>query len=209
MGQQRSSEVRVVIDWALATSPLEGESRSGDLHVVKEFPGGTLIGVVDGLGHGVEAGATADEAVAELEAHAADDVVSLMTKCHERLRGTRGAAITLLSIRHRDLMMSSLAVGNVEALVVRNGPTDRGAHESAVQRGGVVGFKLPRLQSSTTRLSPGDTLILATDGIRPEFSQSIAVGEPIQRSAERILEDFRRTSDDALVLVACVRDGRP
>ena len=66
-----------MIDWALATSPLEGEPRSGDLHVVKEFPGGTLIGVVDGLGHGVEAGAAADEAVAELEAHAADDVVSL------------------------------------------------------------------------------------------------------------------------------------
>jgi phosphoserine phosphatase RsbX len=198
-----------LIDWALATSPLEGEPRSGDLHVVKEFPGGTLIGVVDGLGHGVEAGAAADEAVAELEAHAADGVVSLLTKCHERLRGMRGAAITLVSIRHRDLVMSSLAVGNVEAVVVRNGPAGASSHESVVQRGGVVGFKLPRLQASTTRLSPGDTLILATDGIRPGFIQGIAVHEPIQRSAERILQDFRRMNDDALVLVARVQNGRP
>jgi phosphoserine phosphatase RsbX len=198
-----------LIDWVLATSPLEGEPRSGDLHVVKEFPGGTLIGVVDGLGHGVEAGETADEAAAELEAHATDELVSLMTRCHERLRGTRGAAITLVSIRHRDLMMSSLAVGNVEAVVVRDGPTGTSAHESAVQRGGVVGFRLPPLQTSTTRLSPGDTLILATDGIRPGFIQGISVHEPIQRSADRILEDFRRTTDDALVLVARVHNGRP
>jgi serine/threonine protein phosphatase PrpC len=209
MDEQRSSGLRAVIDWALATSPLEGESRSGDLHVVKEFPGGTLIGVVDGLGHGVEAGETADEAVAELEAHAADDVVSLMTKCHERLRRMRGAAITLVSIRHRDLMMSWLAVGNVEAVVLRTGPAGASAHESVVQRGGVVGFKLPRLQASATRLSPGDTLILATDGIRPGFTQGIAVREPIQRAADRILEDFRRTSDDALVLVARARNGSP
>jgi negative regulator of sigma-B (phosphoserine phosphatase) len=209
MDEQRSAGLRPLIDWALAASQLEGESRSGDLHVVKEFPGGTLIGVVDGLGHGVEAGATADEAVAELEAHAADDVVSLMTRCHERLRGLRGAAITLVSIRNRDLTMSSLAVGNVEAVVVRDGPTGADVHESVVQRGGVVGFQLPRLQASTTRLSPGDTLILATDGIRPGFTHGVAISGPIQRSADRILKDFRRTSDDALVLVARVQGGRP
>ena len=43
------------IDAAFATLPLPGESESGDLCLIKRVGKGTLIAVVDGLGHGQEA----------------------------------------------------------------------------------------------------------------------------------------------------------
>jgi len=197
-----------MIEWAVAATPMPGESRSGDLHLVKEFSRGTLLGAVDGLGHGDEAADVARAAVDTLEANADDDVVSLIGRCHDRLRGTRGAAITLLSILHDDLTLTSVAVGNVDAVRIRADGTGPEGRQSVVQRGGVVGFQLPRLQASTDRLAPGDVLILTTDGIRAGFARNLPPGEPTRRMADRILSEFGRTTDDALVLAARVRGGR-
>ena len=194
-----------MIEWAVAAAPIEGEARSGDLHVVKEFPGGTLIGVIDGLGHGPEAAAAAADAAAALEAHPHEDVLSLMRRCHEQLRGARGAAITLISIGV-DRSMRSLGVGNVEAVRIRHDGSGATSRESVIQRGGVVGFSLPPLRAGVSPLFPGDTLILATDGIRRGFADGIEQRDPVQHVADRILAHFRQTSDDALVLVARIRD---
>src|ERR1044071_4802454 len=48
--------VSSVIQWGVAMRTLPGERESGDLHVVKSVGPGVLAGVVDGLGHGAEAG---------------------------------------------------------------------------------------------------------------------------------------------------------
>lgn len=209
MDEQLTCRPPPLIDWAVAAMALAGQTRSGDLHVVKTFPGGTLVGVVDGLGHGEEAGEAADIAVATLEAHAQEPVDSLVKRCHEKLRGTRGAAITLASFRAFDLAVSWLGVGNVEGVLLRgNGHASTG-RESIVQRGGVVGYSLPPLLASVFPVSPGDTLILATDGIRAGFAQGLATGEPPQQMADRIFARSRRGTDDALVLVARVTGGAP
>ena len=51
--------VDLKIDTGVATLPLPGEPESGDLSLVKRIGSGTLVAVVDGLGHGQEAASAA------------------------------------------------------------------------------------------------------------------------------------------------------
>jgi hypothetical protein len=103
------------VEWAVATRSLPGETESGDLHLVAPFPGGVLLAAVDGLGHGPEAAAVARLAVATLEAHAGEPLARLLLRCHEALRGSRGAVMTVAMFREADRLLTWQGVGNVEA----------------------------------------------------------------------------------------------
>src|SRR5256885_9190382 len=61
-----------LIEWGVASLALPGEAESGDRHLVKPVGTGVLVAVVDGLGHGAEAAAAAQAAVAALERHATE-----------------------------------------------------------------------------------------------------------------------------------------
>jgi phosphoserine phosphatase RsbX len=192
-----------VIVWGWSGSALELES--GDLHVVIPFPGGALVGLIDGLGHGPEAAAAASAAAGLLEAHASDSVLVLVQRCHDALRKTRGAAMSLASFRTEDSSMTWLGIGNVDGvLVLGNGALAAGI----AARGGVVGYQIPMLRTSTVRVSPGDTLIMATDGIRGRFTADLAIDHEPQEIAESTLARFARGSDDAHVLVARYLGGQ-
>jgi hypothetical protein len=67
--------------------------------------------------------------------------------------------------------------------------------------GGVVGLQLPPLRAFVIPVSLGDTLILATDGIRSGFAEGLPPEEPPQQLADRILARDAKGTDDALVLV--------
>ncbi|MGH2651609.1 MAG: SpoIIE family protein phosphatase [Actinomycetota bacterium] len=192
-----------LIDWAVAGVALAGEVRSGDLHVVKEFASGALIAVVDGLGHGEEAAEAAGMAVTTLGEHAEEPVEALVRRCNEMLRGTRGVAMSLVSLNATGRTMSCLGVGNVECVLIRAGHAAP-ARESVMLRGGVVGYSLPPLRASVFPYSRGDTLIFATDGVGPGFVAGLSWRERPQQAADRILADFGKGNDDALVLVARV-----
>src|SRR5581483_5470340 len=124
---------------------------------------------IDGLGHGPEAAEAAKAASAILHAHPNQPVVTLFEKCHEGLRRTRGAVMTLASFDARTSSLTWLGVGNVEGIVLRERPGGGPSRESVTARGGVVGFQLPPLRPSTLAISPGDLLVMATDGIRNSF----------------------------------------
>lgn len=193
---------RSVLEWGVATLTLAGQRESGDRHVVKPFPNGVLVAAADGLGHGEEAAAAAKLAVNVVERYAHEAVIGLLQRCHERLRETRGVALSLASFRGPDGKMTWLGVGNVEGLLVRATANPSVRRESLLLRGGVVGGQLPPLHASTLPVTPGDTLIFVTDGIRSGFADGLAVGESPQRLADRILTQQATGTDDALVVVA-------
>lgn len=193
---------RLAIDWASAGAALEGEVVSGDVHVVAGFDGGVLVGVIDGLGHGPEAAAAAREAARILEELAGEPLSTLVQQCHQALRKTRGAVMTLASFDAHASSMTWMGVGNVEAILLRAGRADRSAREGVALRGGVVGYQLPTLRESSLPVSPGDTLVLATDGIRSGFVAGLAGQGTPQEIADAILARYARGSDDALVVVA-------
>jgi len=158
-----------LIEWAVAARPLHGQGESGDLHLVEPFPNGVLVAVVDGLGHGHEAAIAARTAVATLESYAGEDVVSLVRRCHERLKGTRGVVMTLVRVSAHDRTITWLGVGDVEGLLLRADAWASPAREYVLLRGGVVGEALPPLRASVLPVSQSDTLVLATDGISHGF----------------------------------------
>lgn len=187
------------LEWAVATLALPGQSESGDLHVVKQTPTGMLIGVVDGLGHGEEAAVAARQAVVAMDRAAGEPLMALVRRCHEALRRTRGVVMSVAWLNGRDDTMSWLGVGNVEGVLVR---AQAAQSETIMHLGGVVGYDLPALRPATHRLSSGDLLIFATDGIRAGFTERLSLGGPPQRLADHILANYSRGNDDALVLVA-------
>jgi hypothetical protein len=97
--------------------------------------------------------------------------------------------------------MTWLSVGNVEGVLFRDDPTAEPARESLMLRGGVVGWQLPPMRPATLPVAAGDILILATDGIASSFSSRPPGGLPAPAIADRILAQWGKPSDDALVLV--------
>lgn len=189
--------------WGWAGSALEAES--GDLHVVVTFPGGALVGLIDGLGHGPHAAEAARVAAAVLVAHASDSLAMLVQHCHEALRKTRGAVMSLASFRTADSSMTWLGVGNVDAVLIGSDGTRT---EAIAGRGGVVGYQVPALRSNTVHVSPEATLIMVTDGIRGGFTADLAIASSPQEIADTILARFTKGSDDAHVIVARYLGGR-
>lgn len=232
-----------LIVWAVATRALEERGASGDRHLVQPHPGGVLVAVVDGLGHGEEAAFAAERAAAVLKEYAHEPILSLLKRCHTALLETRGVVMTLASFhaaesaihgrppadpqvgappRGRPLeehgrpqgaptadgatpargMMTWAGVGDVEGVLVRADADAPRSQEFVTQRGGVLGFRLPPLKASVVAVAPGDTLVLATDGIARTFTEKPLPSGPPQLVASRLLERYAKGTDDALVLVA-------
>lgn len=195
-GPRRTALVEV----ATAARTLSGQAESGDVAVVEPFPAGVLVAAVDGLGHGPEA-ATASRAAAEtLRAHAADPVGELLSRCHRRLKGTRGAVMSVASFDD-DGTMTWTGVGNVEGVLVRAAPGGGPPRESLLLRGGLVGERLPAERVETLSLRPRDVLVFATDGVRAGFGSSVRVDAAVQEIADEIIDRFGRGQDDVMVVV--------
>ena len=191
-----------VIEWGVATLTRAGQAVCGDRYVVKAFPDGVLVAAIDGIGHGHEAADAANIAVTILEAYSDESVLSLLKRCHEDLKTTRGVVLSVASFSAAESTMTWLGVGNVEGRLLRADSLAQPRHESLVLRGGVVGGQLPTLYASMLRVAPGDTLGFATDGIRSDFPERLTVSESPQRAADRILAGYSKQTDDALVLIA-------
>jgi negative regulator of sigma-B (phosphoserine phosphatase) len=210
-----------LIEWGVAAKSLD--EPSGDMHLVKPFPNGVLAAVVDGLGHGDRAAAAARITIAMLERYAHESVVPLFKRCHEELRGKRGVVMSLASFNALEGTMTWLGVGNVNGLFLRADGEANPAHERLLPHGGVIGYRLPSLRPAVIPVTPGDTLLLATDGIRSSFVGELTLPETrllgengflqawdrravaqngAQQIADYVLARHGRETDDALVLVA-------
>jgi len=193
--------IKPPIEWAVAELAQRGERESGDCYLALSTPDGGLVAVVDGLGHGAEAASAAKVAVRTLEQGADRPLVRLFRECHQSLIGTRGAVISAAAFACHDETMTWLGVGNVEGLLLR-APASGGARtESLLVRGGVVGIHLPPLPAQVVPIRRGDTLVLATDGVRSDFVDAPLPYQEPRALADHVLARWGTRTDDALVLV--------
>ena len=193
-----------LIDWGTAVRACSGESESGDAFLVKRVPHGVLIGVADGLGHGVQAAEAARTALALVGSHANDALTDIAHLCHLALQGMRGAALTLARIDSKAETLTWLGVGTVAATLWR-ARAGLVACESLLLRGGTLGQSVPPVLTATLPIASGDTLVLVTNGVRwrPD-GFSIARAAPTVM-AQRLLDENAISTDDALVVVARYR----
>lgn len=190
-----------VVEWGIAMRALGDSEESGDQCLVVPFPNGALVAAIDGLGHGSKAAEASKAALSVLKSYAQEPPALLLKLCHEELKRTRGAVISLASFDALAGTMTWIGVGNVKGLLLSSNGQGGMAREWLLLRGGVVGYNLPNLYPAVLPVRAGDTLVFATDGLRSIFAEELKLGEPPQQMADRILSGYFRGTDDALVVV--------
>lgn len=180
--------------------PKSGRNVSGDAYLIKEEKEVTLICLVDGLGSGEAAAEAAQAAIRCVEISSTLPLSDILAKCHQALRGTRGAVMALLRISFAEGAMTFAGVGNIGIRVRSTAPI------KPISRNGIVGYRLPRLQEFTYPYTPGDLFVLHTDGISSRFILNDALwakkAQDVQTLADEIARNFGKDNDDVTVLVA-------
>jgi negative regulator of sigma-B (phosphoserine phosphatase) len=198
-----------LLHWAAASRARRPGEASGDDCLVRPWRGGVLVAAIDALGHGPEAAQAALAARATLETEPDESLQHLLQRCHARLRGTRGVVLSLAVFDETRATMTWIGIGNIRGVLARARPHPGGRDGALLLRPGIVGRTLPRIEPHALAVEPGDRLILATDGIAPDFGHHPLPQEPPQHQADRILERYVRGDDDALVVVAVYQGSAP
>ena len=201
--------------WGGVNVPLGGSGESGDGWAVAQddrlAAGDRLAAlVVDGLGHGPQAAAAAQAAIAAFSACPVACPVAgpekFLRRAHEAMRGTRGGVLGVCVIDPARGELVYAGVGNISGLLLY-GASSHGL----VSHDGTAGTELalPRARELTHQWGPDATLILASDGIRRHWEVASYPGllrrDPAVIAAI-LYRDYQRGTDDATVLV--VRDTR-
>ncbi len=190
------------LEWGAAEQAAPRESVTADAHLLLPTSTGLLLAVIDGLGHGPEAAHATQLALAALRAAPEQSVIAHLRRCHAALTDSRGVVMTLADYNQQEGTLTCCGVGNVEAVLFRARPAAGGAQqESAMLRGGVVGSHLPEPFATIMPVHAGDVLVMASDGLRHDFSRDTVLRSPPRQSAGALLRKHARGTDDAVVLV--------
>ena len=187
---------------AFAELPLPGQSESGDLCFIKRVGTGTLLAVVDGLGHGQEAASAAHAAVGSIDRYSREPLLDLVKRCHQALVGLRGVVLGLAYLDPQAESMTWLGVGNVGGVLLRADVKARPPRISLVPSAGFIGGELPNATMRTVPLTVRDTVILYSDGVKDGFAESLVLANSPQQIADHIIARHIKGNDDALALVA-------
>jgi anti-sigma regulatory factor (Ser/Thr protein kinase) len=165
------------------------------------------VGVVDGLGHGVEAAQAREAALELLEQQPGLDPAGLLREIDIGLRVTRGAAATIVQIDGWSRQLSFAGMGNVSGRLFRPA-----ADETLVSHPGILGVghgigvaarARPHRLVSTDWTAPA-VLVLHTDGVTSRWDPADYPGADQHHPAVLaclIWRDALRGNDDATVVV--------
>jgi hypothetical protein len=176
---------------------MAGETACGDAWGSVAGEEHTTILLADGLGHGDDAAIAANAAVRELAPHL--DAVAQLTRIHEALRPTRGAAGAVARWNRRTGALQYAGIGNIAGAVVADGQT-----RSLVSMPGILGHAVQRPRAFDYELPPGGLLVLHSDGLRSGWDLAaypgVARRDPLVTAA-LLVRDFERGRDDVGVVV--------
>lgn len=177
------------------TQPKLGERANGDAVIITRGPRDTtLLGVIDGLGHGPIAAEASSAATQALKTVSLESpILELMMLLHSALRGTRGAAATLCILRGRKL--ETCAVGNVQL-------TCTNTSIPLVLSAGVLGHRVPRFRVCQAELKADARVALYSDGISSRFRTDEIDRMPPSEACKRVFERHRKHEDDATIVIA-------
>ncbi len=185
--------------------PMTGEVECGDGWAVWTAGELTSIFMCDGLGHGAQAAAATEQALATFKRHAESSAAEVVSSVHHALRSTRGAAIAIAELDRRQSSLRFCGIGNISATIVK--PT--GGSQHLVSLAGIAGHTVRRVQPFSYEWPRGSVLVMHSDGIGTHWS----VGDNglASRRADVIagvlFRDHRRRRDDASVVVVRNEDA--
>lgn len=162
---------------------------------------GTLAAVMvaDGLGHGPDAAEASVAAMQVFAQHPFADPAVLLEQAHAHLRGTRGAAVSVLHLDSAAGTIRSTGAGNVSARVV-SGSSDR----TLLTQHGTVGLNIRRPQEARQPWPDHALLVVHSDGLETRWqSQRLlpVLNRDPMLAAAILMRDHCRGRDDATVVV--------
>ena len=163
---------------------------------MNERPDGLRVAIVDGLGHGSEAEAAALAAIDTLRSAPDLGPVDALLRCDHALRGTRGAAASVLTIDRAQGVLLFAGVGNVEGRF-RSGDDER--HFSPNR--GVLGQGVRRPHVLELALVGAWTVLLHSDGIRTRDLPDMELSGSVDELARDMIANHSRDTDDASVVI--------
>ena len=186
-----------LLEYSSRIRPCLGERLSGDAVVIRPLEQGLFVAIVDVLGHGPEAHELTHVIDTYLTRYGSADVSGLMTRLHQHLKGTRGAAVGLCAI--------NTAIGRIDYAGIGNTAMRRfGKSETRfVSQAGVLGQNMRTPRPQTLQLEPGDLIVLYTDGVSDRFTADDYPGvlrHAPEEVASNIVQRFGKDHDDA----ACI-----
>jgi anti-sigma regulatory factor (Ser/Thr protein kinase) len=188
---------------AVLGRPIAGESQSGDDAAFARNENELLVAIADGLGHGPEAREASSRAMTAIRDQPRAELTALLNACHVALRDTRGAVVAAARFDRTASVVSHAGGGNISTHLYRGKSTRRFASVSCV-----VGARgpAPRFKVESEALEPRALLVMFSDGLssRADLTGELELlREPPLVIAHQLMLRHGRTTDDALVLVAC------
>jgi anti-sigma regulatory factor (Ser/Thr protein kinase) len=187
------------VELAGLVSPIAGETVSGD-NLAWEINGDRcMVMMADGLGHGGQAADAADEAVRIFRKHSAESPASLISRLHDALKKTRGAAAAVAEVRTLAGTLTYAGVGNISGSILSHTLS-----RSLVSHNGTLGHVMARVQEFKVEWPQDGILVMHSDGLQSRWDPSRYPGLLARQPAiiaGVLLRDFRRERDDASVLV--------
>jgi len=187
------------LDLSVFSRPIPGQKYNGDAYFVKRYEDKVMFAVIDGLGHGQDAQEASQAAVDCLENYYRRPFAEIFQLCHQRLKRTRGAAMSLCRINFKDRVMTHAGIGNVNTRVYSS---EKAPAPFCIN--GTLGVAMRTVKVDDYPLPEDSIIIMFSDGISGRFSPDALRGflnlKP-QRLAKQIMDNHARDNDDATIIV--------
>jgi anti-sigma regulatory factor (Ser/Thr protein kinase) len=179
-------------------SAIEGETVSGDAWDLSDDGRNYLV--VDGLGHGFFAAEASRSAVDIFRKSQGLAPTVVLERMHAGMRSTRGAAAALVHVDTDRKSIQFSGVGNINCSLLHDGRT-----QALLSHNGTLGHQMRRIQQFDYSYTPGDLLIMQSDGLTTQSKQALPPSlflESPSVIAPLIYSERLRGRDDATILVS-------
>lgn len=182
-----------------ATRAKPGQDHNGDAVLNEHGTGGTLVGVIDGLGHGQAAQEAAGKAQQFVQTHVGTPLANLFAGVEHVCRGTRGVVMLLARFAWET---DQVTVARVVNSTLRVCQSTESRH--LVRKWGVLGSNAPSPVLTEWGWPPAAVMGIHSDGLTSNWNcDEVALGEEhsVSETATEVLQSLSTQDGDATVLV--------
>ena len=191
--------MRPPVEVGIATLPKPGYAENGDGYLFCSWGANTMVGVLDGVGHGAPAQAATQAALRYIETHLEQPMEDIFRGVGIACRGTRGVVMALARFDWAAQTLEFASVGNIEARVF-----DTDEPMRFVVRRGILGANAPEPRVTSQPWPVGASLVLFSDGVASHWGDATladAQGSNASIGARALLNRLNRQTDDATLLI--------
>ncbi|MHA1974768.1 MAG: ATP-binding protein [Candidatus Hodarchaeales archaeon] len=206
-----SSPENEKIELSVFTRSKEGNLFNGDTYFIRNTELLSVLSIIDGVGHGLEASEASQKALLYVEGHYTNNLESIIFELDKELKGTRGVAISILAIKWEENVIEYLGVGNVLTRIITVNPLSRQVKSKLVLNyDGILGFNMKKYSVITLPFEKRDIIIMTSDGLSSRYT-ALFEEEPdlifsnTANIAYKIFDRYQKLYDDATIIVGKIQ----